>query len=384
MLKRLRTVLFWAHLSCGVTAGVLILMMCVTGVALTYQRQIQWWADTRHYRADPPRDERRASAGDLLAAAGRLDPSAAPTALTLRADPAAPAAVTLGPRTVYVNPYTAQLYGEGSGGRIRAFFTTMVNWHRYVGQAGDRRPTGKSITGAANLVFLAIVLSGMYLWWPRGLRWSAIRQVVWFRRGLPGKARDFNWHNTLGFWSALPLALIVFSGAVISYPWVSNQVYRAYGEPPPPPAGRGGSPAGAAAATPRQHTAPEPVTDATLDSILASAAVVMPDWNILVLRLPVPAEGPVTVTLDSGDGGQPHLRGTLTLDVDGRIEKWEDASSLTPGRRARNFLRFAHTGEVGGVAGQTVAGLVSAAGAVLVYTGMALALRRFASWRRRG
>ena len=42
-----------------------------------------------------------------------------------------------------------------------------------------------------------------------------------------------------------------------------------------------------------------------------------------------------------------------------------------------------HTGEVYGLAGQTVAGAVSLGGAALVWTGMALALRRFAGWRAR-
>ncbi len=161
---------------------------------------------------------------DLVAAASELDPEAEPVSVTYRADPRAPAAVALGTRAIYVNPHTAEVYGDGTGARLRTFFTTIVNWHRYVAQAGDSRPRGKAITGAANLAFLFIVLSGMYLWWPRSLRWAAVRQVVWFRRGLPGKARDFNWHNTLGFWSALPLALIVYSGVVISYPWATNMV----------------------------------------------------------------------------------------------------------------------------------------------------------------
>jgi len=46
-------------------------------------------------------------------------------------------------------------------------------------------------------------------------------------------------------------------------------------------------------------------------------------------------------------------------------------------------LRFAHTGEVLGLPGQTVAGLVSLGAAVLVWTGLALAWRRFRAWRGR-
>ena len=93
-----------------------------------------------------------------------------------------------------------------------------------------------------------------------------------------------------------------------------------------------------------------------------------------------------TVTVDRGDGGQPHLRGTLTLDLaTGDVRRWDGFSTQTAGRRARSFLRFAHTGEVGGLTGQTIAGLVSAASVVLVYTGFALSWRRLREWwgRRR-
>jgi len=75
------------------------------------------------------------------------------------------------------------------------------------------------------MAFLFIVVSGIYLWWPR--RWSMqnLKAIMLFRGGLSGKARDFNWHNVIGVWSMIPLFFIVFSGAVISYPWVSGLVY---------------------------------------------------------------------------------------------------------------------------------------------------------------
>jgi uncharacterized iron-regulated membrane protein len=59
-------------------------------------------------------------------------------------------------------------------------------------------------------------------------------------------------------------------------------------------------------------------------------------------------------------------------------------SSETPGRQARSILRFLHTGEVFGIAGQTVAGLVSLTSTLMVWTGLALAWRRLILplWRR--
>ncbi|MBV8867415.1 MAG: PepSY domain-containing protein [Acidobacteriaceae bacterium] len=40
-----RRILFWAHLSAGVVAGMVVLIMCATGVALAFERQIIQIAD---------------------------------------------------------------------------------------------------------------------------------------------------------------------------------------------------------------------------------------------------------------------------------------------------------------------------------------------------
>jgi uncharacterized iron-regulated membrane protein len=93
---------------------------------------------------------------------------------------------------------------------------------------------------------------------------------------------------------------------------------------------------------------------------------------------------PIVLTVDKGYGGQPQKRQTLTIDrATASIAKTETYASLSAGRRARSWLRFAHTGEFYGLTGQTIAGIVSAGGAVLVYTGIALACRRLIAWARR-
>ena len=82
-------------------------------------------------------------------------------------------------------------------------------------------------------------------------------------------------------------------------------------------------------------------------------------------------------------GATAEARDADAQSANGRCRAMGALSSQSAGRRARTWLRFAHTGEVYGLAGQTVAGLVTAGGAVLVLTGIALALRRFLSWRKR-
>jgi uncharacterized iron-regulated membrane protein len=107
------------------------------------------------------------------------------------------------------------------------------------------------------------------------------------------------------------------------------------------------------------------------------------DWQSIVFRVPSNASAPLTFTIDAGYGGQPQHRGTLTLDPQTGERKWETFADQSIGRRFRSMLRFAHTGEYWGIPGQTIAGVVSAAACVLVWTGFALALRRFKAWRAR-
>jgi uncharacterized iron-regulated membrane protein len=379
-MNRFRKIIFWCHLPVGVTAGVVIFIMSVTGVLLAYEKQIIAWADKRSYRVTPPTAESsRLPLDALLAKVREARPEASLSTVTLRADADAPMAVSIGREgTILVNQYTGEVLGEGSK-TVRNFFRVITDWHRWLGAPGENRAAAKAITGACNLGFLFIVVSGFYLWWPR--KWEQVRSVIWFRRGLPGKARDFNWHNVIGIWSSIPLFIVVLSATVISYVWASNLAYRVVGESPPAQRGPGSAPAPSGQQRGGQGRREASVSFEGLDMLLSRAEQQMPGWQILTLRLPASADAPAIFTIDQGSGGQPQKRAQLTLDrKSGEVVQWEPFSSYTTGRKLRTFLRFAHTGEVAGIIGQTIAGLASLGGAVLVYTGLALALRRFRAW----
>ena len=405
----LRTALFWLHLVAGVLAGAIILLMSVTGVLLTYEKQMTLSADLRQIQPISAPVTGRLSADSLIAIATALRDGKAPSAITLRADPAAPAQLSFGREGVlYLHPATGASLGEGNA-TVRAFFASMTEWHRWLAGKDENRKLGKQITGIANLAFLVLVLSGMVLWLPRTFTWIRFKSVLWFRGGLSGKARDFNWHNVLGIWSAIPLVIIVASATVIGYPWASDLVYKVVGEVPPPraaagPAGaaaapgsgapvvaplRGGSPTGEVAGAKQRTAADRGIPEANnseannSESVvpyadaLATALPLMPEWKAATLQVPKPDAKTIAITLDRGTGGQPHLRATVQIaTASGAVDKFQPFDSLTTGRQLRNVLRFAHTGEVLGLFGQTLAGLVSLASVVLVVTGITLSIRR--------
>jgi uncharacterized iron-regulated membrane protein len=99
---KLRTLLFWPHLIAGVVAGTVILVMSVTGVLLTYERQLIEWSNS-DYRSQPPSpDARRMPVEDVLAAFAQLG-IGDPTNVAVRSEATDPVIVSAGPRTFYLD-----------------------------------------------------------------------------------------------------------------------------------------------------------------------------------------------------------------------------------------------------------------------------------------
>ena len=166
--------LFWAHLSAGVTAGLVILLMSGTGVLLTYQRQLIAWAD-RVPAARPPSASATPLAMDELLARLAASPShpTAPFSVAVRNDPDAPVVVSAGADGV-------------------------------------------------------LLVSGSYLWLPRVSSWRTLRPLVWFRWAGTARARHFNWHHVVALWCFVPLLVIIASGVVMSYVR-ANALYLRFG-----------------------------------------------------------------------------------------------------------------------------------------------------------
>jgi uncharacterized iron-regulated membrane protein len=379
----LRTLVFWLHLLVGVIAGAVILFMSVTGVILAFEPQITEWLEHDRRVIIPPPDARPLSAEAILTKAREARPDVRPTAVTLRADPRASAVVSFGREggALFVDQYRGVVLGGLSP--VHDALHEVVEWHRWLGS----REVGRPITGAANLGFLGLVVFGVYLWWPRRWTREAVKAVTLFRSGLGGRARDFNWHNVIGIWCAPVLLILTLTGVIMSYQWASNLLFTLTGNEPPPPAA---SPAAGGPAAREGQRRPSVAAGETartplgLDALWARAERQAPGWVAINARLPQRPDGPVTFFIQEPVGWHPTPRSQLVLDpFTAQIVKWEPFAGQNMGRRLRAWVRPLHTGEAAGLVGQSVALVASAGGAVLVWTGIALAWRRFRSWRRR-
>ena len=381
-----RRTLFWAHLCCGVAAGLIILILSVTGVLLAYEKQLIAAATRGNLLTVAPATA-ALDADHLAQIARQAAPDADRLSLVFDANPLAPVAVSRGRETaVLLNPYTGDAIPDASAG-TRQFLRKVEDWHRWL--AGDPRSTRANLVDACNLLFVFIVLSGSYLWLPAVWRWRTVRSLLWFKgKYLNSKLRDFTWHHVFSVWMLIPLLLISVSGVVMSYDWANNLVFAAFGEQAPQRRGPESPGNGTGAARPTE--AGDATPRASFAALLSIAQSELAPWQRLTLPvLPAGSRVDISAELQSDETRPP--RQTLTLSaIDGSVLKRSpppgNAAALqSPGQRARVWFRFVHTGEAYGLIGQTLAALASIAACFLVYTGLALAFRRLILplWRTR-
>ncbi len=407
-------IIFWAHLAAGLVAGLSIGIMCFTGTALAFEKELVAYAERDVRRISPPAaDTPRLPLADLLGRVRAAHPAAKPTGITLENHPLAAVAFTAGRNeNFYVNPYTGEIRQPATT-RLRDFLRTMEDLHRQLALGGTNRPLGKAINGACNLAFFVLAVTGLYLWWPRKWRTKGLKRSLWFVSSANAKARDWNWHNVIGLWSAPVLIVLTLTALPISYRWAGSAIYTLTGTPPAPPTTGPGGPPGNNAPPAAKIAAPAPdAMPLSSEALILIAQKAAPTWTTLTYR---PASGgpggrseadvtdprdparsianrqsaignsraPATVALRTSDAWPRTATTTLSLNpFTGEIVKSSGYADMNAAQRLRSWTRFLHTGEALGWLGQFIAGLASLGGCVLVYTGFALAWHRWQRWRK--
>ena len=454
----LRRVVFWLHLTAGAGAGAVVLVMAATGVVLALEETVAGLALDRHRvdvgaglddgagldfdagadvgaggddgaRSGGTDDEGRVGQGRLTvaelieAAMAAPGAGAAVTSLRYRADPGAPVRAEWGrDRYAEMHPFTGEVLAVGPG-RREAFFEAMHDWHRWLNVSDASVRRGRAVTGAANVAFLFLLLTGPLLWlpWPPSRRalGRALRPGARVLRAAPA----LTVHQLTGIGSVGLMGVLAVTAMATSYPAAGDRMAGLAGRVVPAgPSGEalralpvegggaepaaGGDPAltgGGVAADEADASGGAAVLGggAGPDRALRAAQAAVPGWRTVVLAVPRPRPGgeaggggagsgaigaPVEVEVQQGRAGQPHRTHRLVVAAaTGAVLEWESFADASPGRRGQEFLRYAHTGEYWGPAGRAVAGAAALGAAVVAWTGLWLALKRARRWfGRRG
>jgi len=196
MATRLYGILWRWHFLAGMAAFPILAVVAVTGGLYAFQPELDRWENRELLTVAPGGARRRVD--DLI---GALPADCAPTTLKVSPDPTRSLEVRCAgqpARRAYIDPYRGAFLGT----RVpdEAFFGVVVriHWELLLGERG------RLIIEWATSWAILLMLSGAFLWWPRGRHGGA----WWLRRGVHGRQRLRDLHAVIGVY-ALPVLLAI-------------------------------------------------------------------------------------------------------------------------------------------------------------------------------
>lgn len=363
--------LFQIHWLLGISAGLVLALIGLTGALYSFSDELIHIIDpaVTSVQAD---GRSTLPAPGLLAQIQKTHPYV--SSLTFSADPHQAARVGFmqpladtGKKKFelqYLNQYTGELLGKPTS---EESFRTILKLHRNLLLDAP----GKAITGASTLVFLFLLVSGVYLRWPKTLplNWRS-----WLHLDMHSSGRNFfsNLHVVMGAWLWLAYLLVALSGLSWSYTWVHSGLEQLLGAQKTQPV--------AASAKPKTQTglnaAPQP-EEASLDRVWKTFQDAAPAYQKMILLLPSSPQKPVQILYLSLDAPHPYANNRMLIEAsNGALQKHEMYADKSPGEKLLASLYALHSGAYFGTAGRIIMLLASALLPLFALTGWIMYLQR--------
>ena len=255
--------------------------------------------------------------------------------------------------TVYLDPITGR--EQGRRAEDEGFVNVLFKLHSSL----LLQDTGKAILACIALSYLALLITGAVLWWPR--RWPpswCVELRMGVTRGL------FDLHRTGGAVMGLLIAVSVASGAYMAWrPLGEFVTYLSGGKSLKPPQ------------LPKASAAAGPAL--ALDALVEQAQGLFPNAPVGYVQVPARQNAPVRIRMRLAD--DPHPNGLTSVWLHPRtgavlrVDRWNE---LDPGALAVSVVYPLHTGVLGGGWLQPIVFLNGSALGVLGFTGVWLWGRR--------
>jgi uncharacterized iron-regulated membrane protein len=377
----LQKVWIQVHRWIGLTIGLLIVIVGLSGSAAVVWNEVTQLTDTR-FRVAAPGTEyaplQQVMESIHAAEPGRRDAWSvdfpypedryAP-AWAVYESPEEKAGIHESPLYVAINPYTAEVMGRFYWGET--WISWLFNVHSILGiQSSD---IGESLVGVIGGFFLLMALTGIWLWWPSG---GFTRRQFVTSPGLAGRAFEFDLHKVAGFWFSLVFLLLSVTGIIIVWPLESARVVGIVQPINMPLIEEYETPQ----VTPVPGVAPLP-----FDAVLDKARVLFPEAEFRHASMPSPGGTEAYgVTLrqpeERFDRMYPETR--VWMDqYSGEVLKVVDAKQFNFSRSLIGYNRYSfHNGAAFGPAGRVVMFVAGLVPLLLFVTG----IRQWLRMRRRG
>ncbi|OCR26982.1 flavodoxin [Pseudomonas syringae] len=345
----MKKVLFQVHWFFGITAGLVLALMGITGAIYSFEDEILEWTSP-----DALYVEQRGEQLPPVELVRKLESTTGLIVAILRVETVGNKAAQVyftpapgerrGPMRNF-DPYTGDLKPDATGA---GFFDFVLKLHRFLA-LGEY---GKQVTAACTLILVFFCLSGLYLRWPR----KALNWRVWLTLDWAKKGRSFNWdlHSVFGTWCLVFYLLFAITGLTWSYDWVKDGMTRLLGDAPAGEQRKGGGGGGGRPGGKGAPQGPLPTVDyvAVWNSIKTAAGPDLAGYNI---RLPNVAGQQATIFYLLKDSPHPRALNTITLDpANGKVSEVSRYAEKSLGGQLLISNYALHVGSYFGIVGRII------------------------------
>ncbi|WP_298979996.1 PepSY domain-containing protein [uncultured Campylobacter sp.] len=225
LLKR-NKILFNVHLILSIVFSIPLLIIGVTGAILSYQHEFEALINAGSKKVEKTGEMQ--SVEKILQSFSEQTGAKQPVRLVVPKSDDEAFVIYANRNDAYlVNPYTAQIIGKDRG---TDFVLTVMALHRNLGLALSGNKTaaevGKQIVGASATAMILLVISGVWLHFPRLKR--KFIEAIKPNFKLKKYALFYNLHTSLGSLSAVIYLLICLTGLNWSYGWYNDAVMKLF------------------------------------------------------------------------------------------------------------------------------------------------------------
>ena len=246
------------HLWLSVPFGILITLICFSGAALVFEKEVMELCHRELYFVKKVEAAPLPMEQLMTKVAATLPDSVSVTGVNISSDPERAYQVTLSkPRraSMYVDQYT----GEITGKYERApFFNFMFRMHRWLLDSMKQDGGifwGKMIVGTSTLMFVFVLISGVFVWWPRTRK--ALKNSLKIVANKGWRRFWYDLHVAGGMYALVFLLAMALTGLTWSFQWYRTGFYKTFGVEVQPSMGHGNAAANSTAKGGKREGKPE-------------------------------------------------------------------------------------------------------------------------------
>lgn len=341
------------HIYLSIPVGIIISIICLTGAGMVLDKEIHTLFNPSLYKVEQvgeatlPMDK---LVDKLLTQLPEMD-TIVSVSISPQKDMAYQFSLKNANSTFFVNQYTGELQGDYYRYEKTGFYRTMFHLHRWL---MNRESWGKTTVGVSTLIFVLIIISGFFIWLPRGIYSLKKGLSINTKRGW--KRFWYDLHVAGGIHIGGWILILALTGLMWSFPsWYRPMVYSIFGVESPAPRAKGNK---------GSNNREMPVIKYQL-------------WDSVLKDIQSREKSIVSINIRSDKAyvynkkyGNVRSYNTYNFNKDsGVIEKIDLYSSRAESSRFMGWMYSIHVGSWGGLTTKIITFIVSLVGGILPITG---------------